>query len=88
MTIKRNKNGVSSTLSTNIVYGSRSRQVEGVGDYELSDPLLKFNRNKANKRQWMINKAASSNPVSLHSQREIEKNNNSHRYLSTNGNNS
>lgn len=86
MTIKRNKNGVSSTLSTNIVNGSRSRQVEG--DYELSDPLVKFNRNKANKRQWVVNKAASSNPVSLHSQREIEKNNNSHRYLSTSGNNS
>ena len=86
MTIKRNKNGVSSTLSTNIVYGSRSRQVEG--DYELSDPLVKFNRNKANKRQWIVNKAASSNPVSLHSQREIEKNNNSHRYLSSSGHNS
>ena len=86
MAIKRNKNGVSSTLSTNIVNGSRSRQVEG--DYELSDPLVKFNRNKANKRQWVVNKAASSNPVSLHSQREIEKNNNSHRYLSTSGNNS
>ena len=86
MTIKRNKNGVSSTLSTNVVYGSRSRQVEG--DYELSDPLVKFNRNKANKRQWIVNKAASSNPVSLHSQREIEKNNNSHRYLSSSGHNS
>lgn len=88
MTIKRNKNGVSSTLSNNIVYVSRSRQVEVVSDYELSDPLVKFNRNKANKRQWLVNKAASSNAVSLLSQKEIEKNNNSHRYLSTSGNNS